>query len=223
MDVTNTFKPQDSTFTSKKDVVSNPQAILGKDDFMKLLLTELQYQDPTNPMDSEKMLTQTSQLATLEASDNTNKALEKLAATLTQSASLSVVSAIGKMAALENDGFVLDEGNSPTFDIYLPENIASGTIQILDNQGNVVSSMPVDAKSSGTHTFAWDGTDDAGNRLDAGLYRAALTYTTTDGGSGTSRTGAYPIEAVRFDKGEALLKVGSRYLPMSDIGEIFGG
>ncbi|WP_201352160.1 FlgD immunoglobulin-like domain containing protein [Hydrogenimonas urashimensis] len=222
MDVTTTFKP-DTTFTSKSDVVSNPDAILGKDDFMKLLLTELQYQDPTNPMDSEKMLTQTSQLATLEASDNTNKALEKLAATLTQSSSLAIVSAIGKMASLSNEGFVLDENNTPTFDIYLPENISSGTIQIEDTQGNVVRTIPVDAMGAGIHTFSWDGTDGAGNRLNEGSYRAMLSYMTSDGQKGYSRTGSYPIEAVRFDKGEALLKVGNRYLPMDEIGEIYGG
>ncbi|HUH42926.1 MAG TPA: flagellar hook capping FlgD N-terminal domain-containing protein, partial [Sulfurimonas sp.] len=54
---------------------SKDKSILGKDDFMKLLLVELQYQDPTEPMDTEKILTQTSQLAPLEASENTNKAL----------------------------------------------------------------------------------------------------------------------------------------------------
>ena len=55
---------------------------LGKDDFMKLLLVELQHQDPTEPMDSEKILTQTSQLAGLESSENTNKALATLTAGL---------------------------------------------------------------------------------------------------------------------------------------------
>ena len=47
---------------------------LSKDDFMKLFLAEMQHQDPTEPMDSEKILTQTSQLATIESTDNTNKA-----------------------------------------------------------------------------------------------------------------------------------------------------
>ena len=47
---------------------------LQKDDFLKLLLVELQHQDPTEPMDSEKILSQTSQLATLESAQNTNDA-----------------------------------------------------------------------------------------------------------------------------------------------------
>ena len=59
---------------------TNPHAQLDKDAFMKLLLTELQYQDPTSPMDSEKMLTQTSQLATLETQENTNQMMKSFRA-----------------------------------------------------------------------------------------------------------------------------------------------
>ena len=64
-----------ATATTSSTTV-NPNGVLGKDDFLKLLLLELKYQDPTSPMDSEKILSQTSQLAGLEASENTNKALD---------------------------------------------------------------------------------------------------------------------------------------------------
>ena len=75
-----------TTSTAVKDKTS-----LGKDDFMKLLLVQLQHQDPTEPMDSEKILTQTSQLAGLEASSNTNKALEDLAASLSNTQQFTTI------------------------------------------------------------------------------------------------------------------------------------
>ena len=58
------------------------KSALDKDSFLKLMLVSLQHQDPSEPMDTEKILSQTSQLATLEASKNTNKALEGLASSL---------------------------------------------------------------------------------------------------------------------------------------------
>jgi len=79
-------------------VTTQDKSILGKDDFMTLLLVELQHQDPTEPMDSEKILSQTSQLATLEASENTNQALSDLAASLGSSQQYSTIAAIGKTA-----------------------------------------------------------------------------------------------------------------------------
>ncbi len=223
MDVTNTYTLNPTTLPTTNDVVSNPDGILGKDDFMKLLLTELQYQDPTSPMDSDKILSQTSQLATLEASDNTNKALDNLTSILTQSASLSVVSTIGKMALLNQDTFMLNEKGDANVDIYLPTDISSGTLQILDKDGNVVRTIAVDAISAGNQTFFWNGTDDAGDRLEAGAYHAKLDYTASDGSSGVTQTGAYRIESVRFENGETLLKVGSHYVSMNDVSEIYGG
>ena len=71
----------------------NPKSVLGKDDFMKLLLAELQHQDPTSPMDSDKILNQTAQLAQLESQEKTNTALEKLAASFSNSKNFSAVSA----------------------------------------------------------------------------------------------------------------------------------
>ncbi|OQX73565.1 MAG: hypothetical protein B6D59_05275 [Campylobacteraceae bacterium 4484_4] len=92
----NPTKPNDN-------IAVNPKSILGKDDFLKLLLTELSYQDPTSPMDTEKILTQTSQLATLETQQNTNKVMTELANRFKMEQSMSAISAIGRTARLSNE------------------------------------------------------------------------------------------------------------------------
>jgi len=223
MDVTNTLNPSQSTFSAKNDVVSNPKAVLRKDDFMKLLLTELQYQDPTNPMDSEKMLSQTSQLATLEASENTNKALEALSKTLTQSASLSVISAIGNIATLKNSDILLKEDETANFDIYLPQDAKSPILSIEDTDGNVLRQISLQDLGKGVHTFQWDGKDDAQQVVDPGTYHAKINYTTENGEAKSAQVGTYPIESIRFDQGNALFKLGSHYIPMNQIQEISKG
>lgn len=122
--------PEYTTASTQKD-----KSILGKDDFLKLLLVELQHQDPTEPMDSEKILSQTSQLATLESAENTNKALENLAASLGASQQFSTIAAIGKTADLGSDAISLDEGSSSTFEVYFPSAIQQGTVEITDLDG----------------------------------------------------------------------------------------
>jgi len=199
----------------------NPNGILGKDDFMKLLLLELQNQDPTDPMDSDKILSQTSQLAQLESADNTNKALENLSKSLASSQQFGVISAIGKMASLGSDGIQHTEGTKTTFEMYFPTDVSNGTVNITDLDGNIVKTIPLAENEQGTYSFDWDGTDTSGNQMPDGIYKVSADYYDKDGETQKTAVGSYPIESVRFENGKALVKLGSNYVPMSDIKEIY--
>ncbi len=198
----------------------NPNGILGKDDFMMLLLAELQYQDPTEPTDTEKILTQTSQLAALESSDNTNKALEDLAASLANSNQFSTVAAIGKTADLGSNAISFDK-EATTFEVYFPSDIEQGSVEILDVDGQVVKTLDVGTNPSGVYQFTWDGTDTAGNLAEEGIYYVTSSYSDAQGNPQTTRLGAYPIESVKFDGGDTYLKVGSSYVALENIKEIY--
>jgi len=194
---------------------------LGKDDFMKLLLVQLQYQDPTQPMDTEKILTQTSQLATLEASDNTKNALEKLAASLGTSQQFSTIAAIGKTADLGSDSITLDKGSKSTFELYFPNSVTKGSVEIKDSNGNTVKTLNVGTNPAGVYQFTWDGTDNGGNAAKSGIYHVSATYEDSSNNKQNTRLGAYPIEAVRFDKGQTLVKLGSSYVPLGNVKEVY--
>ena len=199
----------------------NPDGILGKDDFMKLLLVELQYQDPTEPMDTEKILSQTSELATLESADNTNKALEELSKALANTQQFSVIGAIGKTASLGNNAIGHTKGEESSFELYFPDDVKSGVIEITDNNGNVVKSTKLDPYEKGVYSFSWDGIDNGGNVADDGIYYVSANYFDANGEPRKTALGNYPIESVRFENNEALFKLGSNYVPMSQVKEIY--
>lgn len=216
--------------TNKYEV--EDKTALGKDDFMTLLLVELQHQDPTEPMDSDKILTQTSQLAGLEASENTNKALGDLAASLASTQEFSTIAAIGKMADTGSDAIAHDEGTISSFEMYFPEDIKNGTVNITDLEDNIIATIPIvmpededgnrlEQKDSGVYQFDWDGLDENGNPAESGIYRINSTYHSPDDASQTTRVGAYPIESVRFENGKALVKLGSNYVPIDQIKEVY--
>ena len=200
---------------------TNPKGILGKDDFLKLLLVELQYQDPTEPMDSEKILSQTSQLATLESAENTNKSLETLSASLLSSAQFSTVSAIGKIADTGSNGINFAQGSTPSFEIYFPEDIASGNVEVKNIEGQIVKTIPIAPNPKGVYAFDWNGITDGGNAADSGIYYIEASYANGAGQTLKTRAGAYPIESVRFENGGSLLKLGSSYVPFESIKEIY--
>ncbi len=212
-----------STTTTKAATATGSADTLGKDDFLKLLLTELQHQDPTSPMDSDKILTQTSQLATLESSTKTNTALENLTTQLKQSVNSNATALIGKMGSIGSDAISLSSGKS-TYEVYFPTEIKTGTLTIADSTGTTVKTVDlstVAAGKSGVLSFDWDGTDNSGTLVKDGAYSVTATYVDSTGAAKTTAFGVYPVESVRYDSGSTYIKLGSQYYAMSDVVEFY--
>ena len=216
---TSTSSTSSSTSTAKTGSAKS----LGKDDFLKLLLVELQHQDPTSPMDSDKILTQTSQLSTLEASENTNKALTELSTQLKQSVNAGATSVIGKMASLGYNAITLANGSS-NYEVYFPTAIKDGTLSIKDSSGNTVQTVDLGdtaAGKSGIVAFKWDGTNQNGDKVKDGYYSVTATYVDATGASKSTQYGVYPVESIRYEDGASYVKLGSNYYPLSDITEFY--
>jgi len=210
---------------SVKNLGVNPDSILQKDDFLKLLITQLEYQDPTQPTDTEEILNQTSQLASLEAQQNTNKVLEELAKSFSQNKNFSAVSAIGKYAKLDTKIEVKkdDKGNIQpvTFNLNFDEDAKSGTIQIFDDKNRLVKTMKIDQTTKGIHSYKWDGLSDAGESVQPGEYKIVAKYINPDGVTLDADFGSYKIEAVKFEDSKTYVKINGSFIDFSKIQEIF--
>ena len=209
------------TDTATTTTTVENKTALGKDDFMTLLLVELQHQDPTEPMDSEKILTQTSQLATLESTENTNQALADLAASLSNTQQFSTIGAIGKTAYTGSNAIALDEGSTSTFEIYFPNDVQQGTVEIKDSEGNTIKTLDVGTNDAGVYQFTWDGTTASGDNADSAIYYITASYSDPNGTTHATSLGAYPIESVRFEDGQAYFKLGSNYVSLDNISEVY--
>ncbi|MDL2346127.1 flagellar basal body rod modification protein [Campylobacter hyointestinalis] len=198
---------------------TNPNATLDKDAFMKLLLTELQYQDPTEPMDSAKMLEQTSQLATLEMQENTNKVMKQLTKQMQGSLSMTAMSALGKIANLSNAISKDTATSSVDFKLYFDNSAKFGNVEIYDSTGNVVKTIPFKELNEGINEFTWDGTDNDGLQTLPGEYLIKASYTDTSDQKQESVIGSYPVEAVKFVDGVAQVKIAGEYVAIDKITE----
>ena len=208
--------------TNSNDTIANPNSKLDSQAFMKLFIAELEHQDPTNPMDTDKMLEQTSQMSNLEMNTTMQKTLTKLSSQLAQSQTLNTINAIGKMADTGNRYInVTDDDTSKSFDLYFSNDIQSGNVIIKDKSGNIIKEIPLQTHNKGTLSFDWDLKDSDGKRVPSNTYEVSAEYKSPDGTSHTTNLGTYPIEAVKFDDGQALAKLGTNYIPFSQIKEIF--
>lgn len=222
MDVTSTTSVTKTT--SSDTVVSNPNAELDQEDFLNLFLTELQNQDPTSPVETAQMLEQTAQMSDLQTMTSLEETLGTLTDTLSNSSQFSIVDSIGKMADTGYNAINISDADgtsSVDFELFYDDDFTNSTITILGANGDEVKSFDLEEGEGGITTYTWDLTDKAGNKVEEGSYIVSATYTDSSGAEKSTVMGAYPIESVKFEDGEAYLKLGSSYYALSDVVEIY--
>ncbi len=229
---TSTSTTSDTSSTSSSGLASNPNATLDKDAFLKLLLIELQHQDPTDPMDSDKMLTQTSQLSALEMQQNTNTTMQKMVETMQKlsdsfstSMSTSALGAIGKMATVSDNKIKLTGANELiALKMYLPEDSDENgvTLEVYDSNNKLVFSEKSGEQSisQGLFTMEWPGRNNDGVYAGDGEYTVKMVYNNKNGEKITANYGTYPIEGIVFKEGIAHAKMAGKEVPFDAISEI---
>jgi flagellar basal-body rod modification protein FlgD len=145
---------------------------LGADVFLRLLVTQLQSQDPTNPTENEEFVAQLAQFTTLEETTNTNALLEQLIGQDVQRTQFDLVNFIGRTVVTEGDTISLGETDQPILTYALNDTATSVTIEILGEDGQVLRSIQSESPgTAGAHDVKWDGLDEDGDRLLEGVYQ----------------------------------------------------
>ena len=162
-DVTSTTSAITSTTCSTSSVS------LDKDDFLTLLVAQLENQDPLNPQEGAEYVAQLAQFSALEQAMTTNETLEGLTE-IVQSMSGSVaLNMLGQTVTIESSSFEFD-GNSVELGFDLDETATEVYINIFDEDDALVSTLAIDDVDSGENFVTWNGTDSDGNSLGAGGY-----------------------------------------------------
>ncbi|MGD2184602.1 MAG: flagellar hook capping FlgD N-terminal domain-containing protein [Desulfobacterales bacterium] len=160
----------DSTTTGVDTPSSAPIKILGKDDFLNLLVTQLQHQDPLNPAESTEFTAQLAQFSSLEQLNNINDNLKNMELFQSSMTNSQAVSYIGKEITARGNSVQLtsDQPAQCNFELAAPADLA--VISIYDAAGGFVNTFETGPLSAGHHSAVWDGTDRNGNHLPAGIY-----------------------------------------------------
>ena len=147
---------------------------MNKDDFLQLLMAQLQNQDPLSPEDPKDFVSQLAQFSSLEQQINSNSNLENLSKaiqSLQQSQSMAQgVSLLGK--TVQGNGNTLSVAGGKALDatFQLPQVAAQVAVGILDSNGNQVATLNLGAQAAGTGAFSWDGKDSKGKQVADGTY-----------------------------------------------------
>jgi flagellar basal-body rod modification protein FlgD len=213
---------QAQTTANQANKANDSGQTLGQQDFLTLLIAQMQNQDPLNPTDSTEWTSQLAQYSQLEQSMNLNTTMESLLAGQKTSERLAALSLIGKEAVVEGSTFNLGESST---EIGYRVDGTAGEIQlhIQDSNGNRVATLNPTDRTSGNHFLTWQGLDENGEHLPAGKYTIIIEALSNEaeGTVGVTSLVRTDITGVDLDTNGTVLLTNAGDVPLSGIHGIY--
>lgn len=194
------------------------KSAMGKDDFMKLLMAQLQHQDPTKPMDHQAFGTQLAQFSQLEQLSNIGAGIQSLRTDKTDDSKLQALGMIGKSVRASGNEVNLTSGQNVEIHPSLSEGVQPVKVSIYDAGMKLVNEINLAGKTQGD-TITWDGKSAEGNPLPSGKYSFRVHGVGRDGKgqeintelsgrvTGVDVNGSAPMLMVQTAKGAVRLEL----------------
>jgi len=186
---------------------------LGKDEFLKLFIAQIQYQDPLNPLDSAEFTAQLAQFSSVEQLYGMNSKLGNIEETMNnQSEQRDNLGYIGKTVKADDNTMNVDNGTVQSGSYNLD---GSGyvTIDVYDSGGVIVRTFYKGWEDKGEHDVNWDGRDDSGAIAGDGSYTFEVTARDEDGFYVPSNTYiSGEVTGITYQDGQPYLMIGDKII-----------
>lgn len=208
-----------STPTAPTPKATGPRE-LGQGDFLTLLVTQLKNQDPLNPTNNTEFVAQLAQFSQLEQSAKQAQLLQRSLDAQAASLQFTLLPMVGRTVTVDHALVQLGSGPAP-ISYTLDKNAAAVRVNILDPQGQVIRTLDYRDRPAGANISEWDGRNQNGALMPAGVYQYVLTATDTQGASVSARTtGQLTVSGIRMEEGKAKLVVGDLSIEPSAVVEL---
>lgn len=201
------------------------EASLGQDDFLRMLVAQLENQDPLNPQEGTEFTAQLATFSSLEQLISANENLTALSVGQSNLINSQALDLIGKNALVEaGDEIRVDQGRPDQLVYALPRQSSSATLTIYAADGSPIRVFDLETTPNGRIEFEWDGTDAQGDPVADGSYRFEVLATDTEGEPmALALFQSLPIEGVNFGSEGISLVSGNQAIPFASILEIRAG
>ena len=169
---------------------------LGQADFLLLMTTQLQNQDPLKPMDNAQMVSQLAQMSTVQGIDTLNSTVNGFSHAMTNDQILKGSALVGHQVLVPSGQWAL-EGTGAVSGLIAAPQAGNLEVTITDANGDVVRTLTTQASAAGELPFQWDGLNADGQRMPAGKYSLSARFSTNDGTTAAAQTYIQaPVESV---------------------------
>ena len=148
---------------------------MGQKEFLLLFTTQLQNQNPLDPMENEAFVAQLAQFSQLEATVTMGDKMTELADAMMGERMLQGSTLLGKRVAVPNGTAILKGGAPISGIIALPQGADNVELNVYSNAGQLVRTIPYGRQMPGDITVRWDGMNAQGTTMPDGPYRIIAT------------------------------------------------
>lgn len=209
-----------SPTTPENDPRAAGTEAVSEDEFLRLLVAQLQNQDPLTPQDGTEFVAQLAQFASLEQAAQTNERLAALEATQAANLRAGFANLVGRTVVARADTIELPVTDA-SLAVDLPNAAHSVSVSIVNEAGEIVRTLKLGGRDAGRASFAWDGLDDNGVPLSPGKFRMTVAATAPDGGPlNASTLITAPVQSLDFSSGQVRFRAAGGTFGASDIVEI---
>lgn len=175
-------------YTANEAARVAPQKTMGQEDFLKLLTTQMQNQDPTNPVDNTKMIADMAQFSSLEAMKQLNDTVSSMSQMFKVNQAVQASVLVGKDVVVPGSKVNLISGSAPVALVNIEESLTDVKAQIRNASGELVREYSWESLPVGQGDLKWDGKDASGNALAQGVYTLTAWGTNSEGARATVGT-----------------------------------
>lgn len=203
--------------------LGTPGSELGKDEFLRLLVTQLQNQDPVNPMDSSQFASQLAQFNSVEQLINVNTSLEALNEAqqlIGTGLNNTLASSLPGKTVRAASNQVMLEGGEANIDFNLGTAASEVEVTIRNSSGVVVRTETLKNKGAGDNIWAWNGKASDGKSLPEGKYTVEVTA--KDGENSVQATTYIngQVSRVKYTSEGVQLLVNGIFIGLGDVEEV---
>lgn len=164
-----------STPSSSISESSSQANSLRQQDFLRLMVAQVQNQDPMNPQTSGDFLAQLAQFSTNDSINSMQASISQLASSLQSNQALQASALVGRKVLVNADSLQLGAEGGVKASIEMTSGLSNLNASIFSATGELIKSIPIGQPEVGTFEFAWDGTDKSNERVASGAYTVKVT------------------------------------------------
>ena len=191
---------------------------LTQSDFLQLMVTQMQNQDPTSPTDPSQFLGQLAQMSEVSSLQNMQSTLASLSTSLLSSQAVNGASLVGHDVLASGTTGSLAAGGTLNGAVQTPAGASSMSVAVMDSTGQLVKTIAV-TPQAGLTGFTWDGTTNTGASAPAGSYSFAVTATVNGTSQSVTPLVESTVQSVTIDQTTQSLDLNTDngVIPMANV------